>query len=202
MRPPVRSLILFLTGLAALAVALFLFLAGFFSQWEGRVVSVRDNDAEKAMVQVLVADDADTRFELAWPRPAITGVKLAIDPLALPPKTLPEGLPTTKKERYSLSFELTPDGGEARTVQTNKAAPLGVALLFFFLTAALRNMIVAGSPFSIEPSGVTLPKAQAQAGSVAPTQGGGSQGGNRKPQRAKKGPPPSKKRRGGGRRRK
>jgi hypothetical protein len=199
MKPAVRSLLLFAVGWAALCIALFLFLAGFFSSWDGVAVSVRDSNPEQAVYSVLIAEDDGTRFETDWPAYAVKGLSLSIDPLALPPKPLPEGLPRTRKTRWTMSFTVTPEEGGARTVGTPQPQSLAIALLVFLVGIGGRNMMVAGSPISIEPRGISLPKAQRPPGQTSsPDEGGG---GPKRASRAQKGPPPGKKRRGGGRRR-
>ncbi|MEZ4318217.1 MAG: hypothetical protein R3F61_11975 [Myxococcota bacterium] len=201
MRPAVRSVLVFAVGWAALCALLFLFLAGFFTAWNGVAVSVRDGDPEQAVYSVLIVEDDGTRFEADWPAHAVQGLKLSIDSLALPPKPLPEGLPRTEKQRWSTSFTVTPAEGEARSVGTTKPQALAIALLVFVIGLGGRNMMVAGSPLSIEPTGITLPKAQRPPGQAASPDAGGGGGTTSRASRPQKGPPPGKRRRGGGRRR-
>lgn len=195
MKPQLRSFLLFATGWIPVSVGLFLLISGFFTAWEGQVVSVRNADPELPKLQVLVVTD-ETEFERHWPRWALEDLDLRIDPRALPSKPLPEGLPTTVKERFTLSFTLTSEQG-VRTLSTATPQTLGLALFAFVFGLLGRNMLVAGNPFSLEPRGVELVKAQAQAGNVAPP-AGGKQKAKRK---GRKGPPPPKRRRGSGRRR-
>jgi len=194
-RPAIRSLLLFIAGWLPVCVGLFLFLASFFSAWDGRAVSVRSSDPEQAVYSVLIAPDEGDRFEVDWPVIAVEGLNLSIDPLALPPKPLPEGLPRTQKLPWTMEFTVTPEGGGVRTVPTTGPQAISIALLVFLLGVGIRNMMVAGSPISIEPRGITLPKGQAAAGHIVPTSGSSS-----RPSRPRKGPPPGKRRRGGGRR--
>ena len=202
MRPAIRSLLLFILGWLPVCVGLFLFLASFFTSWDGRAVSVRSSDPEQAVYSVLIAPDEGERFEVDWPVIAVEGLNLSIDPLALPPKPLPDGLPRTKKQPWTMEFTVSPDGGGVRTVPTTGPQAISIALLVFLLGIGIRNMLVAGSPISIEPRGITLPKGQAAAGQIAPTSGGtgGSGGRSSRTSRPRKGPPPGKRRRGGGRR--
>lgn len=199
MTPAVRSVLLFAVGWALACAALFLFLAGFFTSWDGVAVSVRDANPDRAVYSVLVVEPDGDRFEVDWPKYAIDGLKLGIDPLALPPKPLPEGLPTTTKAPWGMSFTVTTEGGGTRTAATPQPQALAIAVLVFLLGLGGRNMMVAGSPISIEPRGITLPKTQKPPG--AASSGGDEGGGSTAPRRPKKGPPPGKPRRGGGRRR-
>jgi hypothetical protein len=193
MTPHVRSFVLFIAGWCGISLLVFLFLADFFTGWSGRAVSVRDVGGEQTMLEVLVVENDGSRFERAWPREAVVDLNLGIDRRALPPKPLPKGLPRTNKDPFTLSFTLEPEGGGVRTVATTGPQPMAIALLFFFLGTLIRNMIVAGSPFSL-----VRPEATESTTAAPPTP---PVAGPSKKGRAKKGPPPSKKRRGGGRRR-
>ncbi len=199
----IRNTVLFAIAWAVVSAGVFLFLAGFFTQWSGVAVSVRDGDPDQSVYQVLIVDDAGESFEADWPARAIEGLSLPIDPLALPPSDLPDDLPRTEKERWAMAFTVASvtDGqvGTPRRFTTTQVPSLGIALLVFVIGLGARNMMVAGSPFSIEPRGVTLPAAQSAPGSVAGGTGSGGSGNKRA--RGRKGPPPPKRRRGGGRRR-
>lgn len=203
MRPALRSFLLFAVAWVPASVVLFLWLSGFLTTWSGQAVSVRTADPVLAKLQVLVVEEDGRYFEDFWPREALTGTDLAIDRTGLPPKPLPEGLPSTVKERFTLSFTVTPEGGVARDISTASPQTLGMALFALFGGLLIRNMLVAGNPFSIEPRGVELVKRQVGHGQIAPTanSGGGGNKENRASRRSRKGPPPPKKRRGGGRRR-
>ena len=195
MKPKVRSFLLFALGWLPACVVLFLLISGFASAWHGTVVSVRSAHEDLPKLQVLVVGDGE-RFEAWWPREALTPYDLAIDPRALPATPLPEGLPTTHKDRFTLSFTL--DGDDVHQVlPTATPTTFGLALLAFALGLLGRNMVIAGNPFSLEPRGVELVKAQPAAGTAAPAKPKAKS----KPRRSGKGPPPPKKRRGSGRRR-
>ena len=203
-----RATALFGATWLVVSVGVFLFLAGFFTAWSGVAVSVRDANPDRSVYTVLIADDSGARFETTWPARAVEGLSLPIDPLALPPKPLPDDLPRTEKARWSMAFTVAAveDGqvGAARRITTTRSQALAIALLVFVVGFGGRNMMVAGNPFSIEPRGITLPAAQAPAGQISGGSGGGDGGGgttNRSRPRGRKGPPPTKKRRGGGRRR-
>lgn len=193
-----RAFAVFLALWFPVVVVVFLWLSGFFTSWHGHAVSVRSAKPDQVVHQVLVVDDAGSRFEDHWPVEVLQGIDLAIDPRAVPPTELPEGLPRTEKERFTMSFTLTPDGGVPRVISTATPQTLGLALLLFVLGALGRNMMVAGNPLSLEPRGVELVKAQRPPGSVGPS---GDEPSTSKRRRTKKGPPPPKRRRGTGRRR-
>ncbi len=178
-------------GWALGCAVLFLFLSSFFASWRGRAVSVRRLDPERAMVQVLVVEDDGARFETFWPREAVEGLDLPVDPLALPPSPLPEGLPRTRKKRFSLTFSVEPAGAAPRLVPTTSPGSLGLALLVFFLGIGVRNMVVAGTPFAIARPEAP-PRTHTAAPPVPPRRGRA---------RGRKGPPPGRRRRGRGRRR-
>lgn len=193
MQPHVKSFVVFLAGWTAVAFVLLLLLSDFFSAWDGRVVSVRSGDPERATAQVLVVEDAGDRFETTWSRDALDGIEVAIDRFALPPIPLPPGLTRTTKERFTLSYTLQPEGAGVRTVATTGQRPLALALLFLFVGTGVRNMIVAGSPVSL--------RRRKTVGNTAAPPAPPSAEAPRKTSRSKKGPPPKNKRRGGRRKR-
>lgn len=193
MQPHVKSFVVFLAGAAGVALVVFLLMSDFFSAWDGRVVSVRSGDPERATAQVLIDDDAGGRFETTWSREALDGIEVTIDSFALPPSPLPPGLTRTTKERFTLSYTLRPEGAGVRTVATTGQRPLALALLFLFVVTAVRNMIVAGSPFSLE-------RRQTATNTAAPPPVPSARAPEKKV-RSKKGPPPKTKRRGGRRKR-
>lgn len=194
MKPKVRSFALFTVFWAPACVVLFLLISGFTSAWDGKVVSVRSAHEDLPKLQVLVVTP-DDNFEAWWPREALVPLDLAIDPLALPVKPLPDDLPTTHKDRFTLSFTLA-DDSTTQVLPTATPQTFGLALLAFFLGLLGRNMVVAGNPFSLEPRGVELVKAQPSPGSAAPPTAP-----TKTRNRGRKGPPPPKRRRGSGRRR-
>lgn len=194
MTPTVAKLVRFTAGWSVATLVVFLFLADFFSAWSGRLVSVRSSKPDQVVVQVLVAPDDGERFEANWPKEAIEGLDLTIDPLALPPKPLPAGLPRTEKSRFALTYDVRPEGGGVRVVATTGPRPMALAILFFFLGIGFRNMVVAGSPFAI-----ARPEGPIETHTAAPPDPP-SGSGKRKKARGKKGPPPARRRKGGRRR--
>ena len=194
MSKAVRSLLIFLGPFAVVSFIFFLYVAGFFASWDGVAVSVRSAKEDQTIFRVLVQESTGQTQEVFMPKVAIDGADLRIDPRAVGLTKVPDTLPTTKKEPFTLSYSITHEG-KVRTLSTASPTHLGMGLLFFAVGFGIRNMIVAGSPFSIESTGVDLPRAQVPAGQIAAAPRSG------KKSRAKKGPPPQKKRRGGGRRR-
>ena len=192
MSKAVRSLLIFLGPFAVISFVFFLYVAGFFASWDGATVSVRSAKEDQVIYRVLVQERDGTTQEVFMPKVAIDGADLRIDPRAVGLNTVPEDLPHTTKSPFTLSYTVT-HKGKIRTLSTASPTHLGMGLLFFLVGIGIRNMVVAGSPFSIEPRGVDLPKAQVPAGQIAA---------NRRPKksRAQKGPPPQKRRRGSGRR--
>lgn len=189
-----RSLWLFVLAMVPVAVFVFLVSSDFFAGWDGHAVSVRPprNPDEPVTYTVLIAQaDADP-IERLWPAARVEGLGLPTDPLAIPPTEIPEGRPATVKHRFSLHYRIQEPGGTWEVVPTTSPSALGLGLLALLLGIALRNMVVSGSPVSIEPRRALLPRAQAAPGQVAPPPRAASRG--------QKGPPPSRPRRGRGRR--
>ena len=169
----------------------FLVAADFFGSWNGHVVSKFPATSENpSSYRVLIVEqNGRDRLERSWPAGLVGPLGLPVDAYGIPPDEIPEERPRTRKSPYALHF-LLQIGEEWRTVPTTTPSSLGVAFLVLVLGIAVRNMIVAGSPFSLEPQGLTLPKGQVPSGQAAPTRGSRSQ----------KGPPPPRRRRGAGRR--
>lgn len=192
MSTALRRFLLFVAALIPVTILAFLAASDFFGAWNGRAVSVRPQQEEGAPshYQVLIVNNDDTTVERTWPAARVDPLKLPVDPFAITPDTIPAERPRTTKSSYTLHYLLEKPNGEWETVPTTSPASLGVGFLVFVLGIAVRNMIVAGSPFSLQPRGLTLPKAQAPSGQVA------TRGGNR----PKKGPPPGRRRKGVGRR--
>ena len=191
----VRAFVLFMLGWVPATVVCFLYLSGFFQSWTGHAVSVRPVEEDAVMARVLIVDETGDAFEDWWPLEMLEGIDLPFDRLAIPPSTVPEGSPRTQKALYTMSYTIEPADGGSRVVSTATPTTLGLSLVILLLGVALRNMLYAGNPFSLEPRGVELVKAQRAPGST------GTQGS--KPSRrstSKKGPPPPKRRRGSGRR--
>ncbi|MFT5459766.1 MAG: hypothetical protein ACI9K2_006281 [Myxococcota bacterium] len=190
--PEVRALLRWLAVLIPLTVLVFLLASGFFVSWRGHAVSTRVPRTDDASsYTVLIVSDDGTHHERNWPAAVVEALNLPVDSLGVPPASIGENLPHTVKTRFQLQYHVALPDGTTRTVPTTTPQAVGVAVLFFLLGVFLRNMMHSGSPFSLEPKGVTLPKAQAPVGAPAPRKPGAG---------GRKGPPPPKPRRGAGRR--
>lgn len=132
----------------------FLGFSNFFASWSGQAVSVRPTASEApAVYRVLIVDSDGTRHERDWSPEAVSGLSLPIDPLALPPKNIPEDRPKTRKTRYSMSYQVerVADGLPVwREYPTTSPQALGIAFVLWLLGFAGRNMWVSGSPFALE----------------------------------------------------
>ncbi len=189
---PVRSLALFTVAFLPVPVLVFLLVGDFFAAWYGTAVSALPATTEDPRsFEVLIVEPGDDEgFTRRWPAGVVRRLDLPKDEFALVPRQIDPTLPETRKDRFTLSYSIEPDEGDAFTLATTSPAAFGLAILVWILGIFGRNMIVAGSPFSLEPTGVYLPKAQAPSGQVAPSRGN----------RPQKGPPPSGRRKGRGRR--
>lgn len=182
------------------AAGVFLYASDWLGAWDGRAVSVRPARAPDAATWTVLISEADGRsLERAWPADVVLGLGLPIDALAIPPSPVPDSRPETRKSRFALHFLVHSGAGDApadwKVVPTTSPRTAALALLVFLLAVAARNMVVGGTPWSIEPRAALLPAAQVPSGQMAPPTGGtsGRAGG-------RKGPPPAKPRRGAGRR--
>lgn len=181
----------FVVALIPVTVLAFLIASDFFVSWNGTAVSVLPSEeVNPERYQVLIVESDRSTLRQVWSAALVEPLGLPVDPYGIPPDDIPDDRPRTTKSAYALHFLLQQANGEWQTVPTTSPASLGVGFLVFVLGIALRNMIVAGSPFSLEPRGLTLPKAQTPTGQVA----------SRGASRPKKGPPPSRRRKGAGRR--
>ncbi|MEN0065607.1 MAG: hypothetical protein AAGA48_25930 [Myxococcota bacterium] len=187
-----RSLVAFIAVIVPLCVLVFLAASDFFTAWYGTAVSVfpaRTEDPSSYEV-LIVEPSSEDGFIRRWPANVVRKLNLPNDEFRIVPNEPDAVLPETRKERFSLSFVIEPDEGDAITLPTTSPAAFGLTVLAFVLGIFGRNMIVSGSPFSLEPRGVYLPKGQAASGQVAPSRGS----------RPRKGPPPQGRRKGRGRR--
>ncbi len=192
-RPEVRALLLWIGILVPVSVLVLLMTSGFLAQWDGTAASVRPAATENPTTRTVLIVDGDRYHEREWPTLLVDQLDLPTNAAGIPPLELGDTLPATRKSRFQLQFHVTPADGSTFSHPTTSPRSAGVALLFFLAGIFIRNMVYSGSPLSIEPRGVTLPKALAPSGSVAPT-------GRGKPKGGRKGPPPGKRRRGKGRR--
>lgn len=170
---------------AVVCVVVFLGASDFFSAWSGQAVSVRPSASPAPEVyEVLIAGRQGAQ-ERTWPAEVVNGLALPFDALAVPPVPIPADRPHTSKMRFTLHFLVEGEDGFDQVATTSPRA-LAVAVVLFLLGVGVRNMMVSGSPLSIEPRGVLLPKAQAAPGAPASA--------TRGPPR--KAPPPARRRRG------
>jgi len=180
--------------LAALPFVVLAFLVScdFFGAFHGKAVSTRPPRSDNpASYTVLIANDDGTRVEREWPADLVRGLALPVDALAIPPAEISDLRPLTVKSRYTLQFGVKAHDATTWTdVPTTSPRGIGAALLTLLVLVAVRNMVVAGSPFAIEPRPAFLPKAQPPSGQITP----------RATARGHKGPPPPRPRKGRGRR--
>ncbi len=192
-RPAVRALLLYLVVQTLVVIGVFLAVAGFFGHWDGRAVGVLTPLGEDpAVYEVVIADDEGEVLTRTMPRYAVLNMQLPVLPLGIPPETISDDLPRTRKARFQLNYLVQTRSDPASpwtwaSLPTTTPQAFGLALAIWLIALGIRNMAYAGSPFWIErQTKFFLPKAQAQAGSVA--QGSAL--------RSRKAPPPAKSRRG------
>ncbi len=181
-RSPVRPLLTYAAAGTPVAVLVFLFFAGFFTSWSGVVVGQRpvadDADPPTRMVIIEAADGAVT--ERAWPKDLVERLKPPLNNTGVPPLDTPDGAAITTKSRFTLTFAVTPAGGDTELMGSATPGSLGIAILVWFLGLLARNMYVSGSPIELHPGQRRLQQLAA-AGQVAP---------RTSVTRGKKGPPP------------
>jgi len=188
----IRALVVFAVGFLPIPVLVFLFVSDFFAGWAGTAVSVlpATSDDPRSFEVLIVQPGDDEGFTRRWPADVVKRLDLPNDEFRIVPRDIDEALPGTRKRRYTLSYTIEPSDGSPLTLPTTSPTAFGFAVLFYVLGLFGRNMIVAGSPFAIEPTGIFLPRGQSPSGQVAPSRGS----------RPRKGPPPGGRRRGRGRR--
>jgi hypothetical protein len=187
-----RKLLVFLAVALPISVLVFLVASDFFTAWSGRAVSTRPPRSEApASYSVLISNDDGSRIEREWPSDLVGRLRLPVDAMAIPPLPIPDDRPRTSKSRFALHFLVQePETADFTTVPTTSPRAAGLALIVLLVSLGVRNMVVAGSPFSIEPREAYLPPAQPAAGQVT----------NKTYSRGRKGPPPPRPRKGRGRR--
>ncbi len=188
----IRDLLIFAVGWVVVCVVVFLFASRFFHGWDGHAVSVLPTRSpDPAVYTVLIAED-DRSLQVEWPAEVVGGLGLPVDSLAVPPTTIPAERPRTRKSLFQLHFLVQTTNsntgtGAWRAVPTSSPQAFALALVLFLIGLGVRNMVYAGTPFSLQKGKVLLPKGLATSGAPAP---GG------RVRRSRKGPPPGKKRRG------
>ncbi|MBX2797195.1 MAG: hypothetical protein KTR31_05990 [Myxococcales bacterium] len=181
---------LFLLLWIPVCVLAFLVASDFFASWDGQAVSVRPATSDNpSSFSVLIAQESGDHIERTWPAKRVRDLGLPVDALAIPPADIPDTRPRTKKSAYAMHYLLQMPDEEWEVVPTTSPGSFGVGLLTLLIGIAVRNMVVAGSPFALSGSGLALPKAQAASGQ--PVQPGN---------RPRKGPPPGRRRKGSRRR--
>lgn len=188
---PVPRFLAHAAALVPVAVLAVLISSSFFSAWSGHLVgrmpSKTDTDinAEPPSTQVMIVQgEGGEVWNPRFPTPLVTELKTPVRPNGLPPLDLPEGSPTTEKERFTLYFTIKPAEEATRVVATTTPGALAVGLFVWLLGLVLRNMYVSGSPISLAPVASILPEAQAAAGQVAQPKASSKRKGQQ-------GPPPS-----------
>ena len=188
--------VLFATPVSAL---IFLGISGFFSSWNGHVVSVRPTTSDSpANYTVLIVDYSGDHSEVSWPANIVESLNLPFNPTGIPPTTIDEAAPKTTKLGYTLSFTVqeaqkddganeneSEDAPATQTGATTSPQTLAIALLIWLLGLGIHNMVLSGSPFDLTRRPKKLPQL-APAGQVAPTK-----------RRGRKGPPPQRHRKRG-----
>ncbi len=189
---PLRAILSYALVGTPIAVLVFLFATRFFVSWDGHVVGMQPYqaaDPEWYTVLVVEPDRNERRFQ--WKAEIVEGREIPITQILAPPPTIPDEAIHTQKSRFSLHYLIQRLDGGHDLVPTTTPQALVLALLVWVLGLLLRNMIYAGSPFSLASRPTVLPRALPPAGQVAPGQG----------PRSKKGPPPPRPSKGQGRRR-
>ena len=194
---PLMNLLRYVLIATPLSVLIFLAISGFFSSWNGHAVSVRPTTSESpASYTVLIVNYSGDHSEVSWPANIVESLDLPFNPTGIPPTTIAEAAPKTKKLSYTLSFTVqqpetekaegaSEDAQATQTGAMTSPQTLAIALLIWLIGLGIHNMVLSGSPFDL----TRRPKRLAQlapAGQVAPTKRRGS-----------KGPPPQRNRKRG-----
>jgi hypothetical protein len=184
MHPLLRYLLVATT----LCLLLFLGLGGFFTGWDGHVVSRRPAaSGVRALDTVLIvtADGKDTEVE--WPADTVAALDLPIDARGTSPARLPKSAAPTHKSRFGFHFTVsTADGAIVAHTPVRRAAFVAVITWFALLVGA--NLVRSGSPLTFEPRAPTSAPPDAPPDASAPPTSRAS--------KSRRGPPPRKPRRG------
>jgi hypothetical protein len=174
----------------------FLTLSLYFTTWHGSVISYRPVKAEAPVsLRVLIVTAERDTTEADWPAQLVTDLALPADNTGVPPVTLPTDMPSTVKERFSLSFTVEKQGEPTRVVSTLAPQPFYTAVLLWLIGLLVNNMRLSGTPWRFTPAEFSLPE-------PLPTGRADDTGAPPLPARpqSKKGPPPPRPRKGLGRR--
>lgn len=163
---PAARLLRFVAITLPVAVLVGLWSSDFFAGWDGRAVSVRPARSEEPPTRTVSIAQDDGWFEREWPSELVATLGLPIDPSGIPPLQISEDRPSTTKKRFGLHFLVEGTDG-FQVVPTTRPQSVGLALLVWAALIALRNMAVAGVPWSLTPRERYLPAAQAPVGQVA-----------------------------------
>lgn len=162
---PVAALLRFVALTAPVAVLVVLGASDFFVGWDGRAVSVRPARSEDPPTRTVLIAESDDAFEREWPSDLTDTLSLPVDPQAIAPATVSEERPATNKHRFTLHFLVDGPTG-FQVIPTTSPEALGLGLLVWAVLIALRNMIVAGAPWAIEPRARFVPVVQPPSGQV------------------------------------
>jgi hypothetical protein len=199
MPPAWRSFLLSLLAFLPVAVLVFLWDCSFFVAWDGQAVSVAPSRAEEPASYVVRIQEGESREVRTanWDAAVVRQLSLPVDAVEMAPIQVPETAPDTDKARFSLSYRVQVGEGtdQARFIDVPTTSPrsVGIAALVFLLLAAVRNMVVAGSPVALQP-------VNAKNATAAPPSPSGNPSPRPKSGGSRKGPPPGKRRKGQGRR--
>jgi hypothetical protein len=156
--------------------AIFLWVAGFFSSWDGQAVGVlTPRGSEPAVYEVVIQQADGSTVRRSMPSVLVLGMGLPVLDLGIPPETIPADAPQSRKSRFQLHYlvQTRPEGSEEfawRSAPTTTPQAFGLALIIWIVALGIRNMAYGGSPFWIERQRhFFLPKAQTASGNVAQT---------------------------------
>ena len=163
---PAARLLRFVAFTAPVALVVGLWSSDFFAAWDGRAVSVRPARSEEPATRTVSIAEDDGWFEREWPSEVVAALDLPVDASGIPPVRIAEERPVTTKRRFALHFLV--DGADGfQVVPTTRPQAVGLALLVWAALVALRNMAIAGVPWSIVPHERFHPETQPPTGQVA-----------------------------------
>jgi hypothetical protein len=184
MHPLLRYLLVATT----LCLLLFLGLGGFFTSWDGHVVSRRPSaPGAHALDTVLIVTADGNNTEVTWPADTVAALDLPIDAHGTGPARLPKNAAPTHKSRFGFHFTVSADDGAILAHTPVRRAAI-VAVLAWIVLLVGANVLRSGSPLSFEPRAQPSTAPDAMAPAPAPPTSRAS--------KSRPGPPPRKPRRG------